>query len=168
MKSAGHLFDELIDDAARAMTEVEPSTDLRVRVIASLERPAARWPRVFVGLAAVAAALLLAFWLPAIGWRDPEVSRPVARVEPAHPILHENAPTTVPTTTRRLISKAPGISAEESAWLARSVPPLAAAPAITIDPIQPTRPSITPITVEPFGIQPIELAPLDVRTSSGR
>ena len=167
MKSAGHLLDELIDDAAREMTEVEPSPNLRARVMANLEPPAARWPRVLVRFGAVAAALLLAFWLPAIGRRGPELSQPVARVEP-RPVPHENAPTALPVTARRSISKAPRISADESAWLARSVPPLAIAPAITIDPIQPTRPSITPITVEPFGIQPIELAPLDVRTNGGR
>ncbi len=64
MKSAGHLLDELIDDAARAMTDVEPSTNFRARVMANLNPPSARWPRIFAGVGAVAAALLLALWLP--------------------------------------------------------------------------------------------------------
>jgi hypothetical protein len=168
MKSAGHLLDELIDDAARAMTEVEPSRDLRARVMADLYPPAGNWTRTFAGVGAVAAALLLALWLPAIGRREPVVSQPIGRVEPPQVVSQPNAPTALPVIARRSVSKAQRISAEESAWLARSVPPLAASPAINIDPIQPERSSITPITVEPFGIQPIELAPLDIRTGGGR
>src|SRR5262245_55549404 len=55
----------MIDRIASAMTDVEPSSDFRARVMAKLPSPRpARWPRMVLPIAAAIASVAL--WLPRV------------------------------------------------------------------------------------------------------
>src|ERR1700752_3943874 len=77
-------LDEAIDRAVREIMSVEPRTDLRARVLAELERGAARaalWPRLAFGAAAIAVAVVL---FTTIAQRGTE-PREEPRVASGHP-----------------------------------------------------------------------------------
>ena len=156
--------DELITRAARSMTDVDVPAAFGAGVMSRLGRQStpSRWPRVAMGLAA-AASLLLAVWMP----RSAVVPAPLApgstqvtSAPPVVPGLVSDAPT---VSAPRLARAHTPMSADELAWLARSVPSLAAPAPLALDSIQPPAPSIAPIVVEPLDATPIEVAAIDAR-----
>ena len=168
-------LDHLIDVAAAEMTKGVPSSGFRDRVMANLNRtPKAGWSRFAPGIAAAAAVALLAFWLPRYGnLGTPSI--PDVPQGPSAPIRNQMigqalSPGAPAGSRQRRTSTAPRICADEAAWLARAVPPLPASPAIVIDGIQPERPTIAPISVEPLVAGPIEVTPLVIpsTTNGGR
>ena len=162
-------YDELITQAARGMTEIDAPASFRAGVMAKLGRQSApvAWPRVAMALGA-AAMLLLAIWLP----RSAKVGAPA--VEPPQQAasgagqVPSVAPVIAVVATRdRQSPRTPAMSAEELAWLGRSIVPLAGPDGLVMAEIQPKAASIAPIVVEPLDTTPIEIAVLDPR-SGGR
>ena len=163
---------DLIDAAAAEMTQAIPSPDFSARVLAKIDRrPQIHWPRMASGIAAMAAAALFALWLPSVA-RPPQPRIPAAPQSPtqlaSNPAIHETVIRSVHTGSRPLRGPhAPEISADEAAWISRAVSPLSVSPAIAIDSIQPERPTIAPISVQPLVPEPIEVIGLVTTSSTG-
>lgn len=162
-------FDELITDVARDMTDVVPSPHLRARVMAGLRRPQARRRPVLA--AAGAAAATVAIVTATILMQGPETVPALPAVPPAAfariPANSAGVAST-PVSRPRAVKEVQRISADEAAWLARSVQPLAGPEAIEIDSIQPSTSAIAPISVEAVGLKAIDVPPIDVRAGGGR
>jgi len=161
------MNDSLLDDIARAMTDLEPRADFSARVLSEIGRtPPRRWRAVLVPAAAAIAALILVAVRPLLVPLDlPAVSRPsiVPRIG-AEPVPR--------TTPRRLAARRQeppdaSISADELAWLSRRLPPLET-PALVVAPIQPATSFIAPITVEPIALEPISVPPPGVGSGDRR
>ena len=162
---ATNNVDCLIDAAAAAMTEAAVSTGFSARVMANLDRaPRFNWFPIASGTAGAAVIVALGLWLPRFGGlRQPDIPdvhagpSAIASNKTSGLSRSPQAPSVarVPTTSR-----APAISAEEAAWLSRSVSPLAESPAIAIEAIQPERSTIAPISVQSLVAEPIEVTPL--------
>ena len=162
------MSDILIDDIARAMTEVEAPANLGARVLSEISRPRSqRWPTVLLPLAAAASIVAvgaLAMRPVITEFEVPAVSRPslvqLATVDPAPRIVGTNV----------IASPAPraaaSISADELAWLSRRLPALETR-ALALDPIQPVTPSIAPINVEPIALALVSVPPLVLGSGSG-
>jgi len=158
---------DAIDRACREMTDADLSPAFRAQVMARLgPAPARVTRRPLAPIAAVCTlvAAVAGMWLQGVvrvefahvGAPAAEVSRVTAISAPAQDSVDS------PTRPRAV-----PLSADELGWLARALPPLAEAPAIAIEPIQPSRPVIAPISVDALGVDTFELAPLEMR-SSGR
>jgi hypothetical protein len=159
-------YDALIDETARAMTDVQPSSEFHQRVVGNLRPTAGRTAWRAAGALAAAATVIVALGLPHKPSAPAHTPTPLVSAPSLPPEAPNNA-ARVGATVRTARKALPAISADEIAWLSRSVPAIESAPDIVIDPIQPSRPSIAPISVEPVGPKPLEIAPLDVR-SGGR
>ena len=166
-------LEDLIDAAAAEMTQAVPSPGFSARVLANLDRRSGvPWSRIAAGITAVAAAALFALWLPRFSnSRQPD--SPGVRTGPVESAnqqtIAERVSRQVVTASRpRRVSHAAEISADEAAWLSRSVSPLSVAPAIWIDAIHPERATIAPISVQPLVPEPIDVTPLvSVSSSTG-
>lgn len=160
--------DKLIDAVAHEMTDVTPSPEFRARVMTNLGRPRAGRRQALARVAAAAAAIAaVAMWLPRPGGVPDRA--PTPEVEQAGVLQRDlRAAEAVPPARPRTVKKVERMSADEAAWLARSVRPLARLESIDIDSIQPSAPIITPISVEAFGPSAIEIPPIDVRAGGGR
>ena len=162
--AATENVDYLIDMAAAEMTSAVPSSEFSARVMAKLHRAPSRDRRWVASGVVAAAAVVLALWLPRLS-NLPQSDNPRANVGPVAPASNHLAAQLpfgqISTSAGRLeTSRAIELSADEAAWLSRSVLPLASSPAIAIDAIQPEPSSIAPISVQPLVPEPIELTPL--------
>ena len=154
------MRDRFLDEIAREMTDVEPSIDLRARVLSEIARPRAqRWSAVALPLSA--AALIATVAVVAMRPLLTELEMPVV---PRPPLVQLAATDPAPRTAVVGASAAPArrpaapMSADELAWLSRRLPALET-PALTLEPIQPPLPSIAPISVEPIALEPISVPP---------
>src|SRR5689334_11909610 len=164
--------DSLVDDVARALTDVEPSVEFRARVMTRLEpRRSMRHRNVLAGFAAVAvAASVLAIVWPRSHRQPAALQEPFASVA-SPPVVQPPAGAasrTVQKTASRSVVMRRQPSPEELAWLSRALPALESSSAISLDPIQPPPPSIAPINIDAVGPRPLEVAPMDIRQYGGR
>jgi hypothetical protein len=160
---------QVIDAVAARMTETQPSAAFHANVMANLRRaPRVPWPAFALACAGLAAVCAVSMWMLRERYAPPaapaHASSPQRGGTPALVQL-ETARDSGATIVKTQIART--LSPEERAWLARSVPPLAAVSMLVIEPIQPSPSSIAPITVESLVTEPIELAPLESR-SGGR
>ncbi len=149
-----------IDLAARAMTDIEPPTDLEARIKRRLDtevlRAQPRWrPAYWIGAAGLTAtAALLALLvvqgptqstvqgsLEDQGSKGPRVQGSAGSISPS-PHLRISSPVRLPAYR--------SMSESELAWMSRSVEALD-----LIDPIQPEPVLITPLTITPLVTLPV-------------
>jgi hypothetical protein len=172
------IDDRLIDDVARELTAAEPRGPFRARVLSALDcqRHTGRFNH--VAPATIAAAVLLAvgmnLYVARQAARQPTAAGRAANVaaapSPANSLLPQPrvepsiAPSAASGPARRVRAVAPdtvALTAEELAWQARSVPPLAAPPALPLGGNQPAATVDPLLTVIPLVTEPLELMPLD-------
>jgi hypothetical protein len=166
-------LDDAIDRAVREIMSVEPRTDLRARVLAELERGAARaalWPRLAFASAAIAVALLLLTTIvqrPTERREAPQVA--TARPSPASPggttPVPASPPAAAPPTPRAHVGDRLRVIPPGPAAGARNGPtvivdrPIQAASIDTLD-----TPVVEPVTsvqrlppIEPLGIATLDV-----------
>jgi hypothetical protein len=163
------MNDDLVTRVARGMTDVEVPASFRARVVGNLGRQTTpvRWHRLAMG-AAAAALLILAIWVPRESNVGSSVVTPVQHVASVRPPDTAKVPAAPETAlSPRRATQNPPMSADELAWLARRVAPLAAPEPLVLGDIQPTAATIAPMIVEPIDTAAIEIAALDPR-SGGR
>lgn len=154
------MSDILLDDLARAMTDVDAPRDLPARVLAEIGRPQPHRWFWFALPAAVAASIVVAGVValrPVLSQSDVPA---VTRLTFAQHAATDPAPNIVAAglTAAPVDRSAQTISADELAWLSRRLPALETPP-LTLEPIQPVTPSIAPINVEPISLEPIAVPP---------
>ena len=154
------MSDILLDDLARAMTDVDASPDLRARVLAEIARPQPRgWS--WFALPAAAAASIVVAGAFALGPLPSESDVPaVTRLSFVQHAVNDPTPNIVATglTAAPVDRPAEPITADELAWLSRRLPALETRP-LTLVPIQPVTSSLAPINVEPISLEPIAVPP---------
>ena len=168
--------DDLIDRVARELTAAEPTPALAEQVRARIatmpqERSWSSWTGPLAGLAAAAAAVIVAATLLRPANDLPTVAAPVSVVDgTAGAALAVAAapepPAAVTSADRPSRRREPIVDSVEAAWRARAIAALAAPTPIVIEGIQPPALSIPLMEVEPLTTPPIEIAP--VGSSGGR
>lgn len=156
-----------IDHIARAMTDIEPPHDLEARIKRRLDGETritpARWTPVYwlggAGLIATAALLAIVVQGPAESTVQrssgeqasvsPAISSSPQALTSTAPVL-PTSPGARPVSTPVRLPSYRSMSASEAAWLSRRVEALD-----VIDPIQPERESITPLTMAPVVTSPV-------------
>ncbi len=158
--------DQMIDLVARQMTEAEPPSDLRARVMAALptSRPH-RWIRI-----AIPATAIAALGLAAVLTRPAGPSAPAGPLGLSIPSSPSGPATAVAHTTGESLGSVEAVVTRrqqpvhtDDLPLASRIPPLPALTPVFIEPIQPVGLSIAPITVTPIVTEPIALPALDSR-----
>ena len=163
----------LIDDVARRMTDVAPPAGLRDRVVARLADRPAPW-RPWLSVVAAAAIIAVVAGVT-VARRTPQrsTSLPLAPASPAVASNTTSAPLVSATITATRVSKKRAaksevISAAETAWRARAIPAIAAAPALVATDIQPETLSLSLLELKPLVTEPVIVAPIGADASGGR
>lgn len=164
-----------INSAARQMTSAPSPSDLRARVMSRIDATPARsawgWRFVFAGGAIASVAVVIAVRLA-----SPNATAPIG-VAVAPGVVSPNGlvspkpkgeadPTAAPIASSPLLSTASvqriaarsttvEVSAAELEWRARSVKALAQPDALTVDPLESSRPDISPIDITPLSVAPV-------------
>ena len=150
----------LLDDLARAMTDVDAPPDLGARDLAEIGRPRPRPWAAFALPVAAAASIVVA---------GAFVMRPLLSTSDVPTVAHRSvsqhgvtdpAPNIVSTgvAAAPVLRTGAVVSADELGWLSRRLPALETRP-LALEPIQPVAPSIAPINVEPIALEPIAVPP---------
>jgi hypothetical protein len=135
------VVDALIDEAARSLTQGEPSALLRRRVRASISAPPPRRVLVWApATAAVVVVVVVSAWLLV---RDTPVTPPR---EGAPPVISSNAP---PETRAPRDEPSPLARVEQANRPQRLRAPLVIISAERVTPIADPLPAIEPIEIEP-------------------
>lgn len=155
-----------VNTAARRMTSVPPSADLRARVMRRIDAAQPRWGwRLAIAGGAIGAVTLTT----AVLWRTPGSSNVNAPVTAQAASIAQNAgvnPTPAPVVSSPLLSTASAQraatrqavftpSAEELEWRARAVQALEQPAALVIEPLEQPRLSIDPIDITPLSVAPL-------------
>jgi hypothetical protein len=153
------MLDAEIDRTVREMMNVEPATGLRRRVLDRLERPRAHvvsWPRL-AAATAVAAALLVAFWVFRAPEHRPEPIASTAEKTVAPAITEPHLPRQTPPPARIAVDATRSETSRTSAQtrrLSAAVAPYEST--VQIAPLD----EISPIAVAP--VQPSAIAPQEI------
>jgi hypothetical protein len=164
-----HDLDDLIDAAARRMTEADPPVDLPGRVMAQLgERPRPwTWRLIPAGAALFALVMIAVFvvhrsMLPATSTVKVAAvgePAPMSRPDPGASSLQDGGPGNEPvrslSVTRERRVATTRIADVHAEWQARALPALRPLQALTLDRIQPDSLKIRPLETRPLVIAPI-------------
>ena len=160
--------DYLIDLVARQMTEAEPPSDLRARVIAALPaRTPHRWMRIAIPATAIAGLVIIAM-MNGAAWLERSKGPTVQGSEGPGDVTPVESPAVAEasagTATGPLDRWTFGpLDRAADVPLSSHIEPLAAVVPLSIEPIQPIRVSIAPITVTPIVTEPLTVPALDSR-----
>lgn len=160
-----------INTVARRMTSAAPSSDLRARIMATIDAPQPRWGW---RLAIAGGAIGVVALTTAIVWRTPVA--PATQIAAAPPVAAPTSriadPTATPIASSPVLSTASVRhsatqrvvvmpSAEELAWRARAVQALDQPDALVVEPLEHPRLSIDPIDITPLSVAPLTVPVLN-------
>lgn len=157
-----------INTAARRMTSAVPSSDLRARVMSTIDLPQRRWGwRLAIAGGAIGAVALTSVAVWRTSGSANVIAPPVMQTASVAQNVAPN-PTAAPVVSSPLLSTAsmqraatPRVvftpSAEELAWRARAVQALEQPVALVVEPLEQPR-----LSIDPIGITPLSVAPLTV------